>query len=97
MPSSESLIHMHALLESDYAISMYILHFFALCQRWSPRGHIFKSLASKPQVLENCPVLGSRNALFFEWLKFCRSAEKKIFSDRFFGDRWKRIFKDLFS
>ena len=51
-------------------------------QRWSPwgrpwprgrpRGHIFKSLAlaSKPQVLENCPVLGSRTALFFEQLKF---------------------------
>ena len=44
-------------------------------QRWSPRerpwprGHILKSLAlalaSKPQVLENCPVLGSRTALFF--------------------------------
>ena len=28
--------------------------------RRSPRGHILKSLAlaSKPQVLENCPVLG---------------------------------------
>ena len=51
-------------------------------QRWSPRGrpwprgrprgHIFKSLAlaSKPQVLENCPVLDSRTALFFEQLKF---------------------------
>ena len=47
-------------------------------QRWSPRGppwsrgHILKSLAlaSKPQVLENCPVLGSRTALFFELLKF---------------------------
>ena len=24
-----------------------------------------------PQVLENCPVLGSRTALFFEQLKFC--------------------------
>ena len=37
------------------------------------RGHILKSLAlaSKPQVLENCPVLGSRTALFFESLKFC--------------------------
>ena len=44
-----------------------------------PRGHILKSLAlafaskikslalaSRPQVLENCPVLGSRTALFFE-------------------------------
>ena len=44
-----------------------------------PRGHILKSLALaskvkslalKPQVLENCPVLGSRTALFFEPLKF---------------------------
>ena len=52
-------------------------------QRWNPRGrpwpqgrpreHILKflALASKPQVLENCPVLGSRTALFFEQLKFC--------------------------
>ena len=50
--------------------------------RGRPRGHIFKSLAlaskvkslalaSKPQVLENCPVLGSRTALFFEQFKFC--------------------------
>ena len=46
-----------------------------------PRGHILKSLALalaskvkslalKPQVLENWPVLGSRTALFFEQLKF---------------------------
>ena len=52
-------------------------------QRWSPRGrpwprgHILKSLALKvkslawPQILENCPVLGSRTALFFEPWKFC--------------------------
>ena len=47
-------------------------------QRWSPRGHILKSLASKvnslaskPQVLENCPALGSRTALFFVPLKSC--------------------------
>ena len=45
-------------------------------QRWSPRrrpwprGHILKSLATKPQVHENCPVLGSRTALSFEQLKF---------------------------
>ena len=49
----------------------------AMDQRWSPRGHpwprehILKSLASKLQVLENCPVLGSRTALFFEALKSC--------------------------
>ena len=45
--------------------------------RGRPRGHILESLAlaskvkslalaSKPQVLENYPVLGSRTALFFE-------------------------------
>ena len=42
------------------------------CQMWSPRGrpwprgHILKSLAlaSKPQVVENWPVLGSRTAVF---------------------------------
>ena len=48
--------------------------------RGRPRGHILKSLslaskvkslASRPQVLENWPVLGSRTALFFELLKFC--------------------------
>ena len=47
-------------------------------RRWSLRGrlrgHILKSLAlalaSKPQVLKNRPVLGSRTALFFEQLKF---------------------------
>ena len=58
-------------------------------QRWSPRGHILKSLAlaSKPQVLENCPVLSSRTALFFEPLNFCwkaleilRKIRKTLFS-----------------
>ena len=73
-------------------------------QRWSPRGrswprgHIFKflALASKPQVLENCPVLGSRTALFFEWLKFCRSAEKCFSKRFFFGDWPKKNFKTYF-
>ena len=32
MPGSVSLFHMHALLESDYAILTYILQFFALCR-----------------------------------------------------------------
>ena len=57
-----------------------------------PRGHILKSLAlaskvkslaSRPQVLENWPVLGSRTALFFELLKFCGAVEK-FFGKRFF-------------
>ena len=58
-------------------------------QKWSPqgrpwpRGHILKSLASRPQVLENWPVLGSRTALFFELLKFCGAVEK-FFGKRFF-------------
>ena len=58
---------------------------YCFWQRWSPRGHPWpwgqilkslalaskvKSLALKPQVLENCPVLGLRTALFFEQLKF---------------------------
>ena len=79
-------------------------------QRWSPRGrpwprgHILKSLAlaskvkslaSRPQVLENWPVLGSRTALFFELLKFC-GAHEKLFGKRFFGDRLKNFCEDLF-
>ena len=50
-------------------------------QRWSPRGYILKSLASKLHVLENCPVLGSRTAVFLKSLKFCRSyfVEKLVF------------------
>ena len=63
-------------------------------QRWSPRGHILKSLAlaskvkslalaSRPQVVENWPVLGSRTALLFELLKFCEALEK-LFGKRFF-------------
>ena len=60
--------------------------------RGRPRGHILKSLAlaskvkslaSRPQVLENWPVLGSRTALFFELLKFCGALEK-FFGKRFF-------------
>ena len=61
--------------------------------RGRPRGHILKSLAlalaskvkslaSRPQVLENWPVLGSRTALFFELLKFCGALEK-FFRKRF--------------
>ena len=44
-----------------------------------------KSLASKPQVLENWPVFGSRTALFFELLKVC-GAPKIFFEKRFFLD-----------
>ena len=62
-----------------------VIFWLRACPRGRPREHIFKSLvlASKPQVLESCPVLGSRTALLFEGLKFCRSAEK-CFSRPFF-------------
>ena len=38
-----------------------------------PPGYATESLAlaSKPQVLKNCPVLGLRTALFFEPFKLC--------------------------
>ena len=71
-------------------------------QRWSPRGQILKSLAlalaskvkslaSRPQVLENWPVLGSRTALVFELLKLC-GALKKFFENVF---SWRSLEKFL--
>ena len=77
--------------------------FYYSGQRWSPRGRpwprgqILKSLASKvkslalasrPQDLENWPVLGSRTAVFFELLKFCEALEK-YFGKRFFVETAK--------
>ena len=50
------------------------------------------ALASKSKVLENCHVLGSRTALFFELLKFCKRPEKKFLTTSFFGDRLKKVF-----
>ena len=49
------------------------------------------ALASRPEVLKNWPVLGSRTALFFELLKFCGAVEK------FFGKRflWRSFEKFL--
>ena len=49
-----------------------------------------KSLASRPQVLENWPVLGSRTAVFFELLKFCGALEK-FFGKRFFMEIARKI------
>ena len=54
------------------------------------------ALASKPQVLENCPVLVSRTAVFFKWLKFCRSPEN-FFEDLFFVESQKKNLKPFFS
>ena len=76
------------------------------------RGHILKclalastvkSLALKPQVLENCPVLGSRTALFFKLLKFCwktpevmRIICKNLSCLTFLEDCLKKLFEDFF-
>ena len=77
--------------------------------RWSPRGcpwprgHNLKSLAlaSKPQVLENCPVLGSRAALFLNRWNFVGKRQKPCGkSAKTFclvsSDRLKNFFEDLF-
>ena len=63
-----------------------------------PRGHILKSLAlaSRPQVLENWPVLGSRTARFFGTLKFCGALEKFFWKTFFSGDRLKNFCEELF-
>ena len=77
--------------------------------RWSPRGrpwprgHILKSLASKPQVLENWPVLGSRTALFLNRWNFvgkrqkpCGKSARPFFWFPQVEIAWKRIFEDVF-
>ena len=62
------------------------------------------ALASKPQVLENCPVLVSRTGLFFEPLKLCwktPETSRKTLQRRLlfssFEDRLKKNFEDIFS
>ena len=77
----------------------------SLASRWSPRGRpwsrgqILKSLASKPQVLENCPVLGSRTALFLNRWNFvgkrhkpCGKSAKTFFWFSQVEIAWKKIF-----
>ena len=53
------------------------------------------ALASRPQVLENWPVRGSRTALFFELLKFCEALEK-FFGKRLFVEIARKIFVKSF-
>ena len=55
-----------------------------------------KSLASRSQVLENWPVLGSRTTLFFELLKFRGALDKFFWKTCFCGDRLKNFCEDLF-
>ena len=54
-----------------------------------------KSLALKPQLLENSPVLGLRTALFFELLKGC-GAPEKFFEKLFFSEIALKIFLETF-
>ena len=63
-----------------------------------PRGQILKSLAlaSRPQVLENWPVLGSRTALFFWIVKILWSAWKIFWKTFFVEIAWKNFVKTFF-
>ena len=60
MPGSTSLFRMHALLESDYAILLYILHLFALY-----RGPKSGSMAqySHPKYVSGCACLNGHSIL----------------------------------
>ena len=78
--------------------------FWTITRRWSPRGHILKflALASKPQVLENCPVLGSRTALFLNRWNFvgkrqkpCGKSAKTFFWFPLVEIAGKKFFEDL--
>ena len=76
LPNQKTWLHLWESVLANVLCRLFFLILFAVRyshnQRWSPRGrpwprgrprgHILKSLAlaSKPQVLENCPVLGSR-------------------------------------
>ena len=54
------------------------------------------ALVSKPQVVENCPVLGLKTATFFKSLKFCRLPEKKLLKIFFFWRSPEKNCEDLF-
>ena len=50
---------------------------------FAPKGKSM-SLTSKPQDLENCPALGSRTALFFEYFVRKRQKSQRKFAKTFF-------------
>ena len=60
MPGSASLFHMHALLESDYAILTYILHFFALCRGPKSGG---MAQYSHPKYVPGCACFNGHSIL----------------------------------
>ena len=59
MPRSANLFHIHALLESDYAILTYILHFVALL-RGPKRG---MAQYSDPKYAPGCTCLSGHSIL----------------------------------
>ena len=65
MPGSASLFHVHALLESDYAILMHILHFFALCRgpKWGGMAQYShpKHVPGRACFIGHCILVTARN------------------------------------
>ena len=59
-PDSASLFHMHALLESDYAILTYIFRFFALCR--GPKSGDGAQY-SHPKYVPGCACLNGHSIL----------------------------------
>ena len=64
MPGSASLFHMHALLESDYAILRYIFQFFALCRgpKW---GH--DTMPPPSKYPPGCACFNGHSILVTAW------------------------------
>ena len=60
MPGSVSLFHMHVLLESDYAIFTYILHFFALSR--NPKSENMAQF-SHPKYVPGCACFNGHSIL----------------------------------
>ena len=60
MPGSASLFHMHALVESDYAILTYNLHFFAL--RRGPKSGGMAQY-SHPKYVPRCACFNGHSIL----------------------------------
>ena len=83
----------------DWEIFLSFLYARNYHQRWSPRGrprgHSLKTLASKPQVFENFPVLSSKTAQFLNRKNFVDRL-KKNFQHLFLEFAWKNFWWTLF-
>ena len=98
MPGSVSLFHRHALLEYDYAILKYILHFFALCrgpkeegQSWAFKKHTIK----RKRKFRNQNFSTVKRKRKFRNQKFLRSKRKRKFRNQnFLRVKRKRKFRN---